>query len=508
MFTNLPNDVLICIFQFLSPVELAHLSLACSVLYHLVNEYGWSAYLRAHLRPSQSLSRARARWPARLRAKYDYLTDEAWHNNSFVARPLSHPWQGKSSPLLIISQNRLIVASGTTLHSFTFGTSGDESNTSPPVSFEASFSLSSEHSPCKEITGVTLVSSDGFNDVLFVAFQDSVIERISILASDGITPPSITRHHASTIPDSDPVESLSSASDLLLSLSLNGSVKLANHRDLTSSVGLNWNSTVDLKARSWASYLCLSSSTPYAAFGTSNRSAPLPIYTLPYHQFSSSIPSLLLTSGSRSNSPVTTSSSAVYGLSQAPPSSPWGSSPQILVAGWYDSKVRCYDLRTPTSSSIPFQSSDSLNGTPSSSLVSVPALNPVLSLHNPWSYEPIYSVSCGGGSGSFIAAGAARHSVLSFWDIRSPKGGWSVHAPGNDTSPVYSVILESSRCFGATERRPFVYDFGPGVIIDTYPPITRVRGDKLKFDKSSGRKGVDYYVTKYPHSRGNIFIDH
>jgi hypothetical protein len=39
------------------------------------------------------------------------------------------------------------------------------------------------------------------------------------------------------------------------------------------------------------------------------------------------------------------------------------------------------------------------------------------------------------------------------------QSGWSVYAPGNDRSPVYTVILESSRLFGATESRPFVYDF-------------------------------------------------
>lgn len=36
MFLNLPNDILICILQFLSPVELALLSLACRPLYDLV----------------------------------------------------------------------------------------------------------------------------------------------------------------------------------------------------------------------------------------------------------------------------------------------------------------------------------------------------------------------------------------------------------------------------------------------------------------------------------------
>lgn len=34
-----------------------------------------------------------------------------------------------------------------------------------------------------------------------------------------------------------------------------------------------------------------------------------------------------------------------------------------------------------------------------------------------------------------------------------------MHAPGNDRSPVFSVQLESSRLFGVTEMRGFVYDF-------------------------------------------------
>jgi len=121
-------------------------------------------------------------------------------------------------------------------------------------------------------------------------------------------------------------------------------------------------------------------------------------------------------------------------------------------------------------------------------------------LCDPWSFEPIYTVSCGGGSSSHIAAGSARHSVVSFWDVRSPKLGWSVHAPGNDPSPVYKIILESSRLFGATESRSFVYDFGPGVTEDTYPRLQEgIRGLRPK----KGSNGVSFYVTKYYHSSGS-----
>ncbi|PPQ63627.1 hypothetical protein CVT24_004380 [Panaeolus cyanescens] len=37
--------------------------------------------------------------------------------------------------------------------------------------------------------------------------------------------------------------------------------------------------------------------------------------------------------------------------------------------------------------------------------------------------------------------------------------GWSVHAPGNDQSPVYDVVMESDRVWGVTQARGFVFDF-------------------------------------------------
>lgn len=309
------------------------------------------------------------------------------------------------------------------------------------------------HQRFGDITGITLAISDGCDDTFFIAFQNGIIQFAVLQAATGDSPATLTQHQVAALPNDFP-ESLSSDSHILLSLSSNGSASLASYRDisvdataLSSPPALTWFSTIDLKTRSWASSLSLSSSTPYAAFGTSCSTAPLSIYYLPDAQFTSDTPSVLLSTGSN----ATHSSSAVYGLAHAPPSSPWGSSPHIIVAGWYDSKVRCYDLRTPSYS--PSHPSDIGNGPV------VPMIDPVLSLRNPWSYEPIYSVSCGGGSGSFITAGSARHGVLSFWDIRAPQAGWSVHAPGNDPSPVYSVILESSRCFGVTECRPFVYDF-------------------------------------------------
>lgn len=38
--------------------------------------------------------------------------------------------------------------------------------------------------------------------------------------------------------------------------------------------------------------------------------------------------------------------------------------------------------------------------------------------------------------------------------------------------------------------------------MDTYPAVPRLRGDKLKPYKTTEKKGIDYYVTKYFHDRG------
>ncbi|EEB96660.1 hypothetical protein MPER_04167 [Moniliophthora perniciosa FA553] len=116
----------------------------------------------------------------------------------------------------------------------------------------------------------------------------------------------------------------------------------------------------------------MASSSPFVALGTSSRS-PLFVHSIHGGELSQ-LPTAIL--GGKRNDSTT---SAVYGISRAPLSAPWGSSPQIIVSGWFDGI-------------------------------------PVLSLYDPLSYDPIYSVSSGGGTSSHIAAGSARHSVVSFWD--------------------------------------------------------------------------------------------
>ena len=356
-------------------------------------------------------------------------------------------WKGKLQPMLAISPSRLIVGAGAHLYSYAFNASHNA--TSPSVVFEGIISLPAIPDHGRTITGLTFVDDGGFDRTLHVAFQDGAIERVLLTQAtfDHINQSlSVMRSNLNSMSNGDFVESLSSEANSILTLSSNGHVTLGDHRpehtDANSSV-------IELNARSWTSYLCLQSSTPYAAFGTSS-STPLNIYSITDSQLSPRPFAVLHTSKGAESATDRSQFSAVYGLSCGPIDSPWGSSPQILVSGWFDGYVRCYDLRSCSRNSP--ESTSNKPSTPAS-------LRPVLSLADRWSYEPIYSVSCGGGSASYIAAGTARHSVVSFWDVRSPMNGWSVHAPGNDPSPVYSVVLESSRFFGVTQSRPFVYDF-------------------------------------------------
>jgi hypothetical protein len=337
------------------------------------------------------------------------------------------------------------VAAGSTLYSYKFGNLGE--GLSPSIHLEGTFSFVEEpHEPSRNITGATFVQDGGRDRTLYVAFQDGAIERVMLIASElnGKTI-SATRTIVPSFPNFDFVESFSFDRDSLLSLSSTGLAKLEN----LSASDESSSSMIEVKSRSWVSLLSLNSSTPYAAFGTSS-TTPVAIHPITNTQLSS-VPSAILYTDKGVTLPTDRlPSTAVYGLSHAPPSSPWGSSKEIVVTGWFDGVVRCYDLRSSTRTSL--ESGRTQNPGP------IP-LRPVMSLSDKWSEEPIYSVSCGGGSSSHIAAGTARHSVVSFWDVRYPKEGWKVYAPGNDPSPVYSVILESSRFFGVTQSRPFVYDF-------------------------------------------------
>ncbi|KAJ7134753.1 hypothetical protein C8R44DRAFT_663481 [Mycena epipterygia] len=476
---GLPTDILILILhEFLLVKDLSALSRACRFLHALVNEFGWAAYQRHNPRPSMTLSKSRMAWSPMARVRHNILTDTAWSKSEFIARPLSAPWLGQKQPILAINSARLIVAAGTTIYSYAFGISTNDSD-APPIVLEGCCRLGvTLRNRNSDITALTFIPDGSLNRTLCVGFQDGRSERIVLTGRSNRKPLDILRVQRSPgqpleLPHKDLLKSLSSSRNLLLSLSVSGRATLADSETPAPS-----SSTVDLQARSWVSHLCMESSSPYAAFGTSS-ATPLTIHSVTNDRLTR-LPSAVLGQAESANT-----GSAVYGICEGPPSSLWGSSPQVVVSGWYNGSVSLHDLRSCARTST----HDPLSPAP---------LRPVLTLVNPWSIEPIYSVSCGGGSGSHVAAGSARHSLVSLWDVRSPAGGFSVHAPLNDASPVYAVILESSRLYGVTQSRPFVLDFGPGITKDTYPDL----GSSTRGFMHLGQKGADgfgYYVTKYSH---------
>ncbi|KAG9315797.1 hypothetical protein JVU11DRAFT_3446 [Chiua virens] len=482
-------DLFILIIEHLDVDDLIRLASTCRLLHHIVHHFGWSTFLRNNPRRSLTLHSSLSRWSPFEQVRYNTLADRAWSHANFVARPLSRPWHGYLQPAIALSVSTLVVAAGRTLYSYVVQ---DTPNASPSrIVFERSYNLVRGNATVQpDITSVAFLPDVDQHRTVFLGFEDGFVDQVCLPHRDPHnrqqmdiprSDQSVLQSHGSFV-----VQSMSCSSHTLLSLSQWGSVSFTNLASaFPSSTSLN------LGTRSWSSHLCMTSSSPYAVFGTTS-STPLSLYHISPHGFSST-PSFIL------HSPKSRQS-AVYSITSAPPSSPLGPSEQIIVSGWYDGSVHIYDLRV-RANSPPLPSS-------TSSIPSPPAHLPILTLRDRWSPEPIYSISCGGGNASFVAAGMARHSVVAFWDVRHPSRSWSVHAPGNDSSPVYSIVLESSRLFGATQSRPFVYDFGPGVTRETYPPIPTssnagrrgITDERLKLE----RNGIGYHVAKYSHCRTNI----
>ncbi|KAJ3502422.1 hypothetical protein NMY22_g18588 [Coprinellus aureogranulatus] len=486
-FSALPTEILIQILFHLDPQELSALAQCGRMLHDLVYEFGWLQYLLSNPRPLRIQPRRVSK----------ALVDKV----KFTARPLSRTWRAKEQATLAISPSRLIVAAGTFLHSYSF----HHASGKPSMRWEGSVNLNETHVRGRNIVSIAFIGDGGLDNTLLVAYQEHLVERITLVAPtpDGETPLSFTRTPLPVFPKGDYIESFSTCSGHLLSLSSNGVARLA-HQSILFNGEDNipksfWISSIDLAERSWKSHLSLTPSTPFAALGSTSKT-PLTIHNILPDSGLSTLPSVIPHT-EKSTDPDNLSSSAVYGITQAPLSSPWGSSPQILASGWFDGRARIYDLRCASHSPKPSCTNPKFTST------GTPLLTPVLVMADRWSTEPVYALSSGGGSGAHLAAGTARHSVVSFWDVRAPRDGWSVHAPGNDRSPVFDVHLESSRLFGVTDLRGFVYDFGPDMTADCYPSI-RASPPSMNRENLKHKAGIlSYRVTKYRHNGSGLGDD-
>ncbi|KLO15941.1 hypothetical protein SCHPADRAFT_235177 [Schizopora paradoxa] len=495
---DLSDDILFILFESLSLSSLGHLSSTCKRLQTLVNDSGWASYYKPCKRSCPSLFKARETWNSYENLKYDTLTDRSWEKFSFIARPLSSPWPKDCMPSVACSNTHLVYGALRDLHFFAF-TRPEAPGHSPGVRFDTKLNIGGYmqggggHDERNNITGLSYMP-DGTS--LVASFEDGSLMDIKL--PDEIScgkqrecdePPSDIQPLSTRLlyKAQHSIECLSVRSQMGLTLSLRGEVNLCN---LTSGVSSNF--SIGFRWHGVKSAHLSSSSPRYAALGTMD-AVPLRIHSISESDISS-VPSLALGRVKWDNTPnvagtssienalmrARRSSDSVLAMSDPPPY--FGPSGQVLVSGWVDGVVRIYDLRCSRR-----LSPSEVVGIRGSS-TTVPTLAPVTSMYDR-SARGIGTITSGGGAGCYIAATSLTESRISFWDVRAPRGVWSVRSPlMKDPSPVYTLAMESSRLFGATQRRPFVYDFGPGVTTTTYPTLEATEADGLKLQKN----GIGY----------------
>ncbi|KLO15946.1 hypothetical protein SCHPADRAFT_236174 [Schizopora paradoxa] len=499
-FIELEDDTLFLLFEFIDLGSLASLCRTCRRLHTLVNESGWIIHHKHNQRTCRSLAQARSTWSAYESLKYDHLSDRAWREGVFIARPLSAPWQKYCTPAFAMSNHRIVYAACRELH-FCEYTIPQSKGLAPGLRIEGKgvvqtpdaagegIPTTGRRLPRNFITGVAFVP-DG--TALIASFEDGSVTKTR-LPDDTPTPSqSPNQALAKSLPTEPlyrakhPVACLTACSHLFLSFSTRGEATLYNSlTGTTSNLALGFQ-----RSSAYSAYLPAKKPS-YAAFGSSDsESVALRTHSI-FESGFCKLPSLALGFGESATADVNaytmprTSRNSALALSGPPPH--FGNSEQIIVSGWTDGIVRVYDLRSPRRGSP----SEITNA--DESLTTVPTLLPVMSMYDPVS-RGIGTVASGGGEGCYIAASSLMNNSISFWDVRCPREVLNTHAPvTTDQPPVYALEMESTRLFGATGRRPFIYDFGPGVTSETYPAIETSGGDGLALEPNGVGYRANYY---------------
>ncbi|GAA5835071.1 hypothetical protein JCM11251_000153 [Rhodosporidiobolus azoricus] len=212
-------------------------------------------------------------------------------------------------------------------------------------------------------------------------------------------------------------------------------------------------SAIPFATKPWSVLLSPSSSPSWLAVGHTGTS---PLSLIPLTP-SGPLPSSMTTLA------YTKRTTSVYGLATPSlQSSPFLSPTNTLIAAFYDSTTRVYDLRVPgppspsSASAGALVSATSWDDDPSSR-----PKNEVMRLADPWADDASYSVACGGAHGAYVAVGSARNGAVRLFDVRSPSKvrGITAFSPGRDKSPVYGLAMEGSRLYGVTDQRGFVMDW-------------------------------------------------
>jgi hypothetical protein len=399
-----------------------------------VDLLGWAEYIRSNPRPMTSMAAIFHTWDARRQAHHLTLTDKNWSNKRVALVSLSRPWHGKLQSLLAANTSRLVVAAGESLYSYGFAATEQAG-----VRLGATFGLSGSQGPRRDITGITFVP--GTEDTLCLGFQDGSLERVRLpsppVPASRVQVLDANHRERYDLDAGSFIKSLSASRDRLLAVSYSGRATL-----FAPDAAGPQPTHVELQRKCWAAHLNLRASAPFAAFGSTS-ATPLTVHAVAEAGLAAEPTAHLGAAGSEHSRP------AAYALCQpACAGGPWGAPDPLLISGWFDGVVRCYDLRSATP----------VSGAPGTPV----ARRPVLSLHDPWAYEAFYAVGAGGGAHAHVAGGSARHALVALWDVRRPRAGWSAYGPGDGSSPVYALHVESARAFGATQSRAFALDFAPG----------------------------------------------
>ncbi|KAG8927855.1 hypothetical protein FRC02_007661 [Tulasnella sp. 418] len=439
-------------------------------------------------------------------ARYNYLTARSWAARQFSSTPLSRPWTNNPHPVLAVSQSRLVAIAGQTIESFAFV---------PPKStyrgggtgifHEGRGFMTTGRDLSRDVTGVVFLPDNpvfgGQDNTLAISRADGKLMRVHLTKQPATVDPDqrsgrqpqqvgVTTSAHYTHP-SQHITHLSSSKDSLLVISFKSSYATATPEPgqqnavqqgeaafyVSSRYPWAQPETITVPGKPRSGYLSLSASMPFVAVGssfhTSSASKDRPSSPLTIHGLTPSSlhqqPMAYLTGSSPKRS------SAVYAISPASPSSPFGNSPQVVISGWFDGRVRVHDLRLAART----------NNTPGP-----PSLSPVLMFNDPWLDSSVYSLGMGGGHGGYIVAGMGQHGIVAIYDARnamapsmkkSTASGCSAYSPNGHRTPVFSLQVESARIFGATNVA-FMFDFGP----DEY--------------EGTSRRGVKNDCVIYPHA--------
>jgi hypothetical protein len=389
----------------------------------------------------------------RERARHAYQTNLHWATRKFTPWVLNTQWRSRYHSVLALSSTTLAIGAGNTIYTYLFSQGG--------VREDLAIQVHRDSLPATDITGLAFLPNIGATRQMLMTDMSGRVVRIRAdadtisflngrprLSGPWYGKSAFASQTARYDHPNEAIKALSTSGSMALTISAPGLLSLFN-----ASTPWVHPSTHHSQKMGWSCHLQLDASTPLAATGLHGGASIIPIRQ---SGFDSSTPLLARLGGPKDACPV-------YSISAFLP----GSSPDVITTGWYDGKVRVHDLRLPATSAW---STSTLSPPSQSPLSGPPLLKPVLTLSDPWrSFDAIYSLSArgvpsssGNHSHHYITAGSAQHSVVAIWDVRSPRAGWSVYAPGGDRSPVYALLTEGSRVWGTTQSRAFMLDFAWG----------------------------------------------